>query len=141
MVRVAPYPFLRMFISVLAGALATGGSACNCCKVYCPENVTIVFVDRAGAPLTPESVTIVEEENPTAPEFNDPRTCANPQVVCRENRLTFDLSGRTRIRARATTGEIFEGDVSPTLAQSPLPNGACECHGLVGTVEVTLAPP
>jgi hypothetical protein len=116
-------------------------SASGCCKVYCPEMLTVVFLDRAGAPLTPESVTIVEEELPAAPEFNDPRVCGSAEAQCSDNRLTFDLSRRTKIRARATTGEIFEGEVSPAWAQSPKPEGVCECSGTIATVELTLTPP
>jgi hypothetical protein len=129
---------LRWWWMVVVVLASTGLSACYTCKVYCPHLLTIEFVDGAGNPLTPDSVALTEPR-PDVPGFNDPRVCGSKLASCEGNRLTLDVGADTRaIRAKAATGETFEGTVSPTWAESPLPSGACLCPGTVATVQLTL---
>ncbi len=128
--------WVLLVLSVVASA---------CCKVYCPAVVTLVLVDANGSPLTPESVTLLRPV-PEVAGFNDPMPCGGravtspARVACDGNRISFDLQS-SPIRVKATTGEVFEGEVSPEWRPNPKPDGVCECSGQLATLELTLSPP
>jgi hypothetical protein len=121
--------------------LAAGGSACECCKVYCPQMLTAVFVDPAGNPLTPESVSMRFQTRLDG-GFDDLRSCGD-LATCDGNKLTFDVhtSEPTTIHAKAVTGEVFEGEIAPAWRNASSSVGLCGCTGSVATLEITLSPP
>ena len=118
---------LKRWILSLALVAAVGGSfSCGQCAIYCGKLQKLVFRDASGAPLTPLKVTDGTTEH----------TCALPDggvastfVTCTQDELTYDLRSlapRT-IRAEATTGQVFQGTITPEFIPSSRPATSCSC--------------
>lgn len=110
-------------IRVVLAALMVAATACGpVCRIACPkEKQTLVLVDANGAALTPKQVTT------SGSTF----ICGEGETTCAANRLTFAWpealpQGPQRLRVEATTGELFEGDVTADFTLRPSP-GTCTC--------------
>lgn len=120
----------------VAGAVVagSGGLACGTCAIYCANLQTLVFQDASGAPLTPNLV-VDGEVHACATDGG----VASPFVTCTGNSLTYDMRSRGphRIRAEATSGEFFEGELVP----SGNPTSSCGCGGgdVTKPLTITLA--
>lgn len=117
--------------SVVVVALALvailAGSSCGTCTKRCLAQQSLTFQDASGAPLTPLEVT----------EGNDTFRCADAAdggmnflpTTCAGSVFQYVTPprGARRIRAVATTGQLFEGDISPALTGRPPSANNCDC--------------
>ncbi len=90
---------------VAALALGVALASCEPCTRDCSEYQRVIFVDGSGAALTPLALT----DGNIVHRCSDTRT-----VACEGNELTYLLTDDTphSIRAEATTGEVFEGEIT-----------------------------
>lgn len=122
---------------MLVGVLALL-SGCELCKPYCPSKLTLVLSDAAGRPLTPKAVVEHEGQPDAGPDVT--HACGEANATCAENRLTFDAADRApRVRVEATTGEVFEGSLSPAWSKTGTSGDlTCPCDLWTATAELTL---
>lgn len=131
------------WLSGLVGVALVSLAGCGTlvCTIYCPHLQPLVFVDASGAPLTPLRVTDNGEVHNC--EGADGGT-ASPFVTCTGNTLTYDLHsfGTHAIRAEASTGEVFAGDITPVRIPGKIPADGCACgDATFQPITVTLTPP
>ena len=113
---------MRRLFGVLV-MVTVGASSCVPCACPALNLQSIGFVDGAGKPLTPleivDGTTVVEcavSDGGTTPD-------------CSGNVVTYRLSSPEPhvISARATTGEVFQGTITPVPRAMTTPTGQCEC--------------
>lgn len=112
--------------------LAASSCGVPCPAIACLRTLTVEFADAAGNALAPTSVS---EASGTT------HTCTG-DGTCTANSLSFQTtvnSATTSVRAVATTGESFFGEVTPVWKPTrTVTPGSCECAGEAATVKVTL---
>lgn len=108
-------------LAVLSFSVLLAACVPAVCGRYCPDFQTLILVDAAGNPLTPTRVV-------------DPRgevhSCVEDDfVTCTDNRITFDQRDFAihQLRVEAASGEVFNGDFTPTREPTGMESMGCDC--------------
>lgn len=121
---------IRSFVVTTSLLLAGCGIECD---RYCPQLQTLIFKDSAGNALTPLRVTDGRGKV---------HTCADESlfVTCQENRFTFDQRNdrNYRLRAEATTGEVFDADFTAAQEATGMMASSCNCTSSKRFTEQTI---
>lgn len=103
-------------------------SSCGRCLLYCAQLQSLEFQSAAGTPLTPLEVTDGSQTYRCVDE-GDGGTVGFG-TTCTGTVLRYDMRtpGPHRIRAVATTGEVFDGEITPVRTPGePAPADGCSC--------------
>lgn len=119
-----------------------GSSSCGQCMIYCVSIQQLVLEDASGSPLTPLEVSDGVTVHRCAEAADG--GIVDPFVTCSGNTISYDLRNGAphSIRAEATSGEVFSGEITPVSKAVPKTGGSCSCGGSVLTpITVTLTKP
>ena len=125
----------RVMLALIAVLL--GWSCDRVCLVKCPDLQQIVFEDTLGNPLTPLEVTV----NQTTHRCEVDGGVSGEWVSCSGNTLMYDEpnSQPHTLQARATTGEVFSGEITPVpLPAKPPPPNTCGCSSSSAMEPITV---